>query len=205
MRLWRFAKGLLVFFIVAFHLVALAIRNPLDLWYKPIRAWIEDNGHWQRWGEDFQLADRFTWKYTNLVGCEQCWCMFSPPVARRAPFLGVRFDFTDGSSELVRSRQEPEPTSFFRVGGWQQRKLEDYLLYPPDNLENNPERPLWEGYARAHLRRWRERNPDDPREVERVVFLRRRIHFPRPEAKPEYDPPTEAEIASFDAEGRLTP
>jgi hypothetical protein len=203
--LWRFIKGFLVFVIVVFHLVVLAIRNPLDLWYKPIRNWMQEKGTWERYGERIKLADKFTWKYTNLVGCEQCWSMFSPPVARRAPFLGFRIDFTDGSFETLLSAHEPEPNSFFRIGGWQRRKLEDYLLYP-DDLKNDPERSLWEAYARVVLRQWHKEHPDDPRKIERIVFLRRRIYFPKPDSDPTiYDPPTETEIASFDAEGRVLP
>ena len=82
-RMGRFVKGFVVFLIVAFHLVVLGVRNPLDLWYKPLRDWMEETGCWERYGLAFTRADNFTWKYTNLVGCEQRWVMFSPPMAQR--------------------------------------------------------------------------------------------------------------------------
>jgi hypothetical protein len=204
-RLWRWIKGTAVFLIVVFHLVVLAIRNPLDLWYEPMRDWVDARGN-PRYSEYFRLADRFTWNYTNLVGCEQRWVMFGPPVARSAPFLACRYEFTDGSVERVLSEQELEPTSFFRIGSWQQRKLEDYLLGPPERLAKDPERPLWEAYVRHAVRTWQAKHPDDPRTLARVVLLCRDISFPAPDDKSRrYDPPEETTLAVFDAQGRLLP
>jgi hypothetical protein len=206
-RLWRHVRGVLIFLFVTFNLVVLAIRNPLDLWYKPIKEWVQKNGWWERHGETFKLADRFTWRYTNLVGCEQRWVMFSPPIARRGPFLGFRLEFTDGTWEAIRSDNEPEKlTSFFRIGGWQRRKLEDHLVDPGKNLANDPERSLWEGYARHVLRHWKHQHPADQRTIASLVFIRRDIDFPPPDADPShYDPPIENDVAIFDAEGRLKP
>jgi hypothetical protein len=205
-RLWRGLKGAVVFCIVVFHLVTMAIRNPLDLWYEEVKEWLKEEGLWERHGERFRRVDRFTWKYLNGVGCEQRFSMFSPPVARGAPFLAFRYEFTDGSSELVPSAQEPDPTSFFRLGGWQRRKLEGYLVYPPDDLHQDGERVLWEGQARQAMRQWRADHPDDPRRLKGVTFIRRRIHFPHFDDDPtQYAPPGETVVARFDAEGRLLP
>jgi hypothetical protein len=204
-RLWRFTRTAVVFLFVAWHLMLLLVRNPLDLWYEPIRAWAEKQSGWERHGRMFRRVDIVTWKYANLVGCEQGWTMFTPPLARRAPFLGVRIEFADGSSELVRSFNEPDPTSFFRVGGWQMRKLEDYLGHSfPDDLDKDPNWPLWPSYAQHALRRWQGRNPDDPRPPRRLVLLRRFIYFPEPGAGPaEYDEPTERVLVVFHPDGRV--
>jgi hypothetical protein len=204
---WRFFKGFLVFLIVTFHLVVLAIRNPLDLWHKPIKEWLEKEGYWKQYGERFDLADNFTKKYTNFVGCEQRWVMFSPPLARRAPFLAVRYEFTDGSSEMVLSEQEPaDMTSFFRVGGWQQRKLEDFLLDVPSNPKTDDEFPVWEAFARYSVRQWRQQHPNDPRKIDRVVLVRRRISFPAHDKDPRINELlSEKDLAVFDAEGRHIP
>lgn len=221
---WRFVRGCLIFLFVVFHLFLLVVRNPLDLWYKEIKEWSmktpiwtvskseEDPPPsptwWDRYGEEVELVDRFTWRYGNLVGCEQGWSMFTPPVARGANFMAVRLEFRDGTSELLLSDNEPvDPTRYFRLGGWQTRKLEDYLMWPPDDLYSDPKpRSMWENNARYAVRKWRAASPDDPRELARVVFLRRRISFPEPGE--EYEDPSAREeraFATFDAEGRLLP
>jgi hypothetical protein len=211
LMLGRSFKGFVVFLVVVFHLVVMAIRNPLDLWYGEIRDWLQahpadsEPSYWDRYGEDIKVANEFTWKYSNLVGWEQNWCMFRPPIAREISFLAVRLEFTDGSSEVLRSENEPDPRAYVRVGGWQQRKLEFYLVRPPDDLASHEERPLWEAYARYKIRQWRADHPLDPRTLKRVVFLRRRYTLPQPgEAFPE-GPPREQEIAFFDPRGRLQP
>jgi hypothetical protein len=216
-RLWRYFKGGVVFVIVVFHLAVLAVRNPLDLWFTQIRDWMQkhpadaESSYWDRYGRPptspLRLADTFTWKYTNLVGLEQRWVMFGPPMARSAPFLCARLEFTDGTSETILSPNEPEdPTSFVRVGGWQLRKLEDYLTWPPDDLKKNAERSLWEAFARYKVRQWQSVQPGDPRQVKRIVLVRRRVFFPEPGQSPrDVKSPLEHDIAFFDARGKLLP
>lgn len=212
LRLWRYVKGFVIFLVVVFHLLVLATRNPLDLWYNEIRDWMKEHpadaerSYWDRHGEKVKRADTFTWKYTNLTGWEQRWVMFSPPLARKAPFLATRIEFTDGSAELLRSSNEPDPVSYIRVGGWQTRKLEDYLLWPPEDLANAQGRPLWEAFARHKLRQWHESRPGDPRQVRRVVLVRRRLYFPEPgQSHDDVQDPTTEDFVSFDATGRLLP
>jgi hypothetical protein len=208
---WRYVKGFLIFLVVVFHLLVFAIRNPLDLWDAEIRAWLKktpdaENNRWDRYGDLYKKADTFTFKYTNLVGIEQRWVMFSPPVSRWAAFLAVRLEFTDGTQAVLYSDNEPDPRSFFRVGGWQQRKLEDALLWPHDNLATHDERPLWEAYARHSLRRWQAKRPGDPRTVQRIVFVRRKLFFPEPgQTASDVDTPVELDIARFDGKGVLLP
>ena len=49
-------------------------------------------------------------------------------------------------------------------------------------------------------------DPGDPRKVERVVFVRRRIFFPEPnQTYDDVDPPSERDIVSFTPEGKLLP
>src|SRR5262245_10298313 len=121
-RLGRRLRSGFVFLIVVFHLFVLFVRNPLDFWAKEVRAWMKERGHWEAYGGKSRALDKFTYKYPNLVGCEQRFVMFRPPMARRAPFLAVRFELTDGTTEVVRSYNEPDPTRFFRFGDWQLRK-----------------------------------------------------------------------------------
>ncbi len=206
-QFWRGSKCTVVFLIVVFHLVVLAVRNPLDLWYEPIRDWVKEHGGESRTYDYFKVADTFTWKYTNLVGCEQNWIMFSPPMARRAEFLGYRFEFTDGSSALAPSTNEPDPTSFFRVGGWQWRKMEDFMLSSAKRLtSNDPEHLFWEACARHAARIWKDSHPDDQRTLARIVIVRREMAMPIPGTDPkQYGPPEETALATFDALGRLLP
>jgi hypothetical protein len=203
-RLGRRARSAAVFLLVAWHLVFFAVRNPLDLWSKPISRWLKEHGWWQRYGDDFRRVDRVTWKYANLVGCEQRFDMFSPPMSRRVYFLAVRCEFTDGSREVLLSDNEPDPARFFRLGGYQTRKLESYLLSVPDELDESPEWPLWEGYARAAWRRWRQRHPDDPRRLSRLVLVQRAFSRPGPGDLPgAFAPPDETDLVAFGPDGRL--
>jgi hypothetical protein len=215
-RLWKYFKGGVIFLVVVFHLAVLAVRNPLDLWYNEVRAsmqnhqWDAKQTWWDRFGKDergeFRLADNFTWKYTNTVGMEQRWSMFSPPLARGAPFLAVRLEFTGGTSETILSTNEPDPGSYFRVGGWQVRKLEDYLMWPSKDLASDGELPLWEAFARYKARQWRANRPGDPRQVQRIVLVRRRLSFPEPDqTSADVKPPSEEDVLSFDATGKLLP
>ena len=205
-RLWRGLKRTAVFLLVAWHLGFFAVRNALDLGGEPLTDWMKERGWWGPYGETVRRADRLTARFGNAVGCEQEWVMFRPPMARGGSFLAVRFEFTDGSKELLPSDNEPDPKAYFRLGGWQTRKLEDQLLFAPDDLADSPVRYFWEGYARHALRRWKQLHPDDPREVRRVVFVRRRFAFPGPDEPPgSYLPPAETEVAAFDPGGRLCP
>ncbi len=164
----------------------------------------ETNGQlWRRWGAWFRVSDHLTYRFGNGVGFEQNWVMFSPPMARRAPFLGTRYEFTDGSSVTVPSDNEPDPARFFRVGGWQMRKYEDYMMKGIDS-EANDEYPMWAAYVRSLARRWQDRNPDDPRELKRIVLIKRYIEFPPPEKPPGvYDPPDPRDVTAFTPDGRL--
>src|SRR5437764_249581 len=108
-RLRRRLRAALVFLVVAGHLFFFAFRNPLDLWDREIYGWLEARGWCPRCVGAIRRADRATYRYANLVGCEQRWVMFRPPMARGASFLGYRLEFADGTSEGVRSPNEPTP------------------------------------------------------------------------------------------------
>jgi hypothetical protein len=190
---------------VCWHLFFLLVRNPLDLWYTPFKEWCQERGWWPRLEPWVRPVDRATGQYGNGLGVEQGWCMFTPPLARSAPFLAARIDFTDGTSEVLRSDNEPDPTAFFRVGGWRQRKLEEYLVHPDETkLHEHEELGLWEAYARWSVRRWKARHPEDRRTPRQVALLRRRIYFPVPGQDPGlYAEPEVYPIGTFDPDGRL--
>ena len=172
MSLWRATwlrigsrlKTAVVVLFVGWQLFFLAIRNPLDFWYKPIKQWCQDAHIWPSVQRVLDPVDDTTRHYANFFGIDQNWRMFVPPLARSAPFLAARIEFTDGTSEVLRSDNEPNPLSYFRLGGWRQRKLEDSLVYKtPEELPGDEDLPLWEAYARWSVRRWRQRHPDDLR------------------------------------------
>jgi hypothetical protein len=205
-RLGRRLRAGLVFGVVAWHLFFFAVRNPLDLWDTHIYAWLEARGWCPRCVKAIRRADDVTYRYANTLGCEQRWVMFRPPMARGASFLGYRLEFADGTSQMLRSPNEPTPARFFRLGGWQLRKFEEHLTWPPDDLARDPERAFWEAYAREIVRRWRQDNPGDDRRVKRLVLVRRRVTFTTPDDLPgEYPPASETDLAAFDPEGRLLP
>jgi len=219
---WRWLKVGLVVAFVSWQLFVLLVRNPLDLWSKEIKGWCKEQS-W--WGEPvlpgtpvsyrtvFTKVDDVTYYYTHVTGMEQGWSMFTPNLARSAPFLTARIEFTDETSELVKSENEPALTeaenekyaiSYLRIGHARQRKLEDNLLLVPDDLKNDSSLPLYEAFVRWSLRRWQRSHLDDPRTPARVVLLKRRITFPEPGQDPQdYEAPTTKEIGTFDAEGKI--
>jgi hypothetical protein len=197
-------KSTLVCVFVTLHLAILLFRNPLDLWWQPIETWAEERPWWKTVQPIYEPIDRWTRRYDNLLGIEQGWTMFQPPVARGAPFLGARLYFTDGTNELIISDNELG-RDYFRLGGWRQRKVEDYLVYAtPEKLPNHDELALWEGYARWRIRTWQERHPDDGREVAKVELVKRRYEFPAPGERAEDMPgPEESVVGTFGPDGKL--
>jgi hypothetical protein len=184
-RCWRFAKAWLVATFVCWHLFFLVVRNSLDLGRYQQRTWLQKRDWWTTVGPVYQPADRATENYSNFTGVRQGWSMFSPPLARSVEFLTVRLDFTDGSEEMVYSENEPDPTDFLRVGGWRQRRLEDYMADTrTDSLREHRERPLFESYVRWCIRRWQQAHPDDPRTLAGAVLLGRTFLLPKPEDDP---------------------
>jgi hypothetical protein len=194
-----------VFVFVCWHLFFLLFRNPLDLWGNELEAWAKKQTWWARAEPVFEPVDRVTRRYGNLTGVQQGWGMFTPPLARSAPFLAARLDFTDGSATFVYSENEPDPTHFLRLGGWRQRKLEDYMVHTkPHDLPGNQELPLFEAYARWCARLWREAHADDSREIAKVVLLNRNFELPEPGHDPRhFQPPTVTVIGTFGPDGRL--
>ncbi|MFQ3652443.1 MAG: hypothetical protein SNJ75_19180, partial [Gemmataceae bacterium] len=156
----------------------------------------------------YRFLDELTHRYAQTTGTEQRWVMFTPPLARRAPFLAVRLEFADGSSVVVPSDNEPrDPADFLRIGGWQIRKLEDVIIdIPVTRGESNSEWPMWEAYIRWRVRHWKNTFDDTDREPVRVVLLKRVILFPGP-----FEPPNRyalgepEELLSFTPQGKLLP
>jgi hypothetical protein len=190
-----------VFVFVSWHLFFLLFRNPLDLWWADLKPWLKDQSWWTR----LEPVDDVTYRYGNLIGVQQGWTMFTPPLARSAPFLAARLEFTDGSADFVYSENEPDPTHFLRLGGWRQRKLEDYMVtIPSRKLPGHEELALFEAYARWSARRWKEAHGADPRELARIVLLKRSFDLPSPDQDPQqFQPPTVTVIGTFDPDGRL--
>lgn len=211
----RYAKVTLVFLVVAWHLFFFAVRNPLDLWDDAITSWLRRAGWFYRdsdtvpehaWNvrPGYRFFDELTFRYANTVGVEQRWVMFTPPMAQRAPFLAVRFEFDDDSTELVKSANEPTPHQFFRFGDWQNRKYEDAIMEIPDRKgDDNPEWPMWVQFVRRVVARWKAKHPDDTRRMVRVVLVKRFIDFPNPDQpSDQYTYDTE-DLVTFDPEGKL--
>lgn len=218
---WRYLKATVIFLIVTLHLLFLVIRNPLDLWDEHIKNWLVSQKVWQ---DDpptdeqkdahfnirpaYRFVDELTYRFAQTTGTEQRWVMFTPPMARRAPFLGVRLEFADGSRVVVPSDNEPrDPTDFLRIGNWQVRKLEDVIYdIPATRGEANPEWPMWEAYVRWRVRHWKNTYENTDHEPVRVVLIKRVIYFPGPfEAPNRYSYGEEEDLLSFTPQGKLFP
>jgi hypothetical protein len=219
-QIWRWFKRLAVVLFVSWHLFAMLVRNPLDLWYKEIKGWAEKQPWWgeqaseddkekkKPWptvGSTFKSIDWITESYDCFTGAEQGWTMFGSPLAGGVNFLTVQLEFTDDTTEEIRSENEYDPTSYFRVGLARVRKLEDGLSgTKADDIRSSSNRPTFEALVRWKLRAWRLRNPDDKREVKRILLVKRRITFPRPGEDPtHFEKATTTEYAEFDANGNL--
>jgi hypothetical protein len=207
-RLWRGFKVCAVTLFVVWNLFFLLCRNPLDLWWDDyLKKWCVGKDWWPEVEGPFKQVDQATYNYGAFFGLDQGWTMFTPEMARRSPFVAARLEFTDDSSLMLYSENEPENLNhFFRFGGWRQRKLEDRLTSwnRRNRLPDTEELPLWETYVRWSIRRWHKKYPDDERIVERVVLLDRRIKFPKPGTDPRrFDEPKVTVVAVFDPEGRF--
>jgi hypothetical protein len=203
MKPWRLVKTLVVAAFVSWHLLFLIVRNPMDLWGKEGKKWLDEQHWWPNVKPWFEPVSEATRKYGHYTGTEQGWSMFTI-LADYSVYLAARIEFTDGTEETVLSDNEPgDLTSYFRVGGWRQRKLEDHLVYAKeDEVRHDAERSLWAAYARWCVRRWSERNPDDERTVQRIVLFRRRFTLPKPGENPcHFEGPTVRIIAIFNPDG----
>jgi hypothetical protein len=203
---WRWTKITAATLFVLWNLFFFLVRNPLDLWWSDhLKKPCEAQSWWPAVREPFSTIDNATYYYGNFCGIDQGWNMFTPELARRAPFLAARIEFTDETSVVLLSENEPTDLNcYFRFGRWRQRKLEDRLTSwtQRDMLPRTPELPLWEAYSRWSVRRWHAYKPDDTRTVARVVLLDRRIKFPAPRTDPHrFDPPATSVVAVFGPDG----
>jgi hypothetical protein len=224
-RLWRFTVRSLVFVFVCWQLAVMVVRSPLDMLREPLHEWAARQPWWQDglpwWAGPHPLheratpvlagLERATFVYSRLTGTEQGWGLFGGNLDRRAPFLAARIEFADGSEPfVVRSANEPDPRSFFRVGGARLRKLESCLYRAsPEEVSRSDDLPLYQAYVRWAVRRWRRQAPADRRKPTRVVLLKRYLVFPGPDEGPRTldnpQPWQPDELAAFDPDGTLQP
>ncbi len=227
----RFLRALRIVAITAFvcwHLFYLLFRNPLDLWWNEIvTGWLKKQVWWDRPlvtmqqnfpndprhvvvtpGKIFSTIDMATDRYGHFFGVEQGWSMFTPPIARKAPFLAAEIELNDDSREVLLSPNEvslPEGW-YFRWDGWRQRKLEDYMIYEnTDSIPGKSDPQIFQAYVRWAVRRWRAQHPDDPREVVRVRLLKRNWSLPGPDESRTAHQVKVTEIGTFTPDGAFQP
>jgi hypothetical protein len=198
----------LVFGFVCWHLFAIVVRNPLDLWSTDIKAWAErDKERWAEWGPAYTWIDNWTKSYNRLTGCEQGWTMFTPPLWRMAPFLTVRIEFADGTDAVLPSLNAIDPQSYLRLGGARLRKLETSLYrHSPKDLPDFEDLPVYAAYVRWSLRRWQEQAPADHRQPVRVHLFKSCLKFPEPDEDPHHITEEATQpVGTFDPQGKLLP
>jgi hypothetical protein len=206
-RLLKWPIKVLVFCFVCWHLFALVVRNPLDLWSDEIQTWAKEDERWEQWKPTYTGFDKWTKAYNKFTGCEQGWSMFTPQLARTAPFLTVRIEFSDGTNEVIPSLNAVDPQSFFRFGGARLRKLETSLYRrTPEKVANSDERPVYAAYVRWAVRRWQQQSPGDKRQPIRVHLYKIRYLFPQPDEDPHHITEGETDpVGTFDPQGKLLP
>jgi hypothetical protein len=204
---WRFTITTLIVLFVCWHLFFLLLRSGLDLssFKVEFKKWTKEQDWWKEIEPQFTTADELTARYGRFMGVEQGWAMFTPPLARSAPFLTTRLVFTNGEWLDLPSDNEPDPAHFFRFGGWRFRKLEDGLVKrDPPEVRTTEDRPVYESYVRWRIQVWRERFPDDERVLQQVVLIHRRIYFPKPGTDPtQFGDTKEWDVAYFSPEGKV--
>lgn len=148
------------------------------------------------------FTDETIRKYERYLSLDQAWGMFTSPLFRSLPFPAVRITFSDGSSELVRSTNEPDDLSrFVRIGGWRLRKLEHTFVTERIQLEGDYRQPIQRRLAQSYLARWRQAHPDDPRTPVRLTLVKREFTIPQPgESWPTQPMATETELLSMPVE-----
>ncbi len=218
-RLWRRAVRSLVFVFVCWQLAVMVVRSPLDMLREPLHEWAGRQPWWQDglpwWAEQHALLDRLdraTFVHSRLTGTEQGWGLFGGNRDRWVGFLAARIEFADGSQPFeVRSPNEPDPRSFFRLGGARLRKLENCLVHRTgaDEIGHCDDLPLYQAHVRWAVRRWRQQAPADQRTPARVVLLRRYLVFPGPDdglgTFDNWQPWAPDELAAFGPDGDLQP
>lgn len=159
---WLRVKQVLVIIFVTWHLFFLFVSNT------------QLDGQW---------SDATIGCYESYLGLDQSWAMFSSPW-KHTPFLAVRIEFTDGSSEVLLSDIEPANTQqYFKRSGARTRKYEENLLYIGREKYNGSikERDIkWNHFAKWRVAEWFAKHADDQREVKQVVLLKRRYEVPPP-------------------------
>jgi hypothetical protein len=194
---WRWLRTALVVLFVVWHLFFLLFQNLVALWREEILS-ILPEPH-----PGFDRVEEAAYWYGSALGISQGWRLFAPPLASQTWFLAVRLEFEDGSLETLTSETIPDPTSFLRLGGWRQQKLEDRLCYPQQDMLSASENGLLlRAYLRWSVRRWRHYHPDDLRRLARLTLLRRTVSFRAPDEDPHAPPQVREEVlGSFTPEG----
>jgi hypothetical protein len=67
--------------------------------------------------ETIETISRVTDRYMEATGQLQGWSLFAPTFPPQAGFVSVRFGWSDGSTDVVKSRFEPDPLHYFRPPG----------------------------------------------------------------------------------------
>lgn len=177
--IWLRMRQCCVFIFVCWHLFVLFITNT------------QLDGKW---------SDSTAGRYESYLNLDQAWGMFSS-AWDHTPFPAVRLEFTDGSSELFLSDNEPRDTQrYFKTTMSRLRKYEEHILYLGSkhyggSIDERDEK--WKRYAEWRVQRWFEQHPDDQRQVKQVVLLKRRYEIPPPGKSRDFDRgPTTTELST---------
>ena len=171
----------LIFSFVLFHLCFLFMRNVVGV--------LDDKkfDKFKKAHPYFNMIhaplNKYTSRYEKTFGIDQGWLMFTSPIDRQAPFPAVRLEFSDDSTEIFLSDNEPrDMNSYFRFGMARLRKYEHHII--TSDLKDTYKEPLLERYCRWRVSEWRKTNPQDKRKIFRVTLIRRVFTLPKPSEPP---------------------
>ena len=185
---------------VGWHLVFLLFRNPISVQEQAFEDWLARRHAVVR--APIDALNRMFVAYEHALALDQGWRMFVAPLARDAPFPAVLIAFDDGTSEIVRSDNEPSDPNGFVLRRAQPRLRKHETQVASTELAELGLGAYWSRYLEWQCRRWRRAHPSDGRRVVELSLLRREYALPAPGARePGVGAPETFLIGSMPAEG----
>ena len=179
---------------VVWHVLFIVVSNAFPI----MGSNLEESEHYE-WVEPIhKTIYPATKAYERLLELDQGWIMFASPVARTVSYASLRVVLEDRMRIELRSTNEPpDKRSFFRLGDYRIRRIEDKLI--AKGGINRTLRGLMERYVAYKLAAWRDHSAGLPK-VAKIELWRRTFDLPEP-GESVSNEATLSLVAEFDADG----